>query len=71
VLYGTLAASAAIQAGAQLFPLSRRLLNLAPLRSGDVLAIAAIAAGSTIANDVASYLLRDKAAPPLKTARRA
>jgi Ca2+-transporting ATPase len=62
-LYGTLAISAALQIAVQWFPTTRRLFGLAPLASGDLLAIAGIAAGSTLANDVIGYLLRDDRAP--------
>jgi Ca2+-transporting ATPase len=58
-LYATLAGSAAVQVAAQMFPLTRRFLRLAPLGAGDVLAIAGIAVGSTLANEVLGRVLRD------------
>jgi P-type Ca2+ transporter type 2C len=58
-LYATLAGSAAVQVAAQMFPLTRRFLRLAPLGVGDVLAIAGIAVGSTLANDLLGRVLRD------------
>jgi Ca2+-transporting ATPase len=62
-LYGAIAASAALQAAAQFVPSARRLLSLAPLGLPDVLAIAGIAVGATVANDIIGFLLRDGAAP--------
>ena len=58
-LYGALAASAALQVGAQTIPAGRRLLGLVPLRPLDLLGIGAIAFGSTLVNDAVGYLLRD------------
>jgi Ca2+-transporting ATPase len=61
-LYATLAVSAVLQIGAQLFPATRGLLRLAPLGGGDLLAIAGIAASSTFLNDTLGYLLREDGA---------
>jgi Ca2+-transporting ATPase len=51
-LYAGVGASLALQAAAQLFPSTRRLLGLTPLGSGDLLRIGAIAIGSSLANDI-------------------
>jgi Ca2+-transporting ATPase len=58
-LHATLAVSALLQAAVQIFPATRSFLRLAPLGAGDLLAIAGIAVGSTLANDVLGYVLRD------------
>ena len=58
-LYATLAGSVALQVAAQVFPQTRSLLRLAPIGLSDILAIAGIAATSTVANDGLGYLLRD------------
>jgi Ca2+-transporting ATPase len=58
-LYATLAGSVALQLGAQYFPPARSLLRLSPLGLGDMVAIAGIALGSTLANDILGYVLRD------------
>ena len=60
---GFVAASAALQAVAQFVPPARRLLSLTPLGLADVLAIAGVAAGATVANDIIGFLLRDGGAP--------
>jgi Ca2+-transporting ATPase len=58
-LYGAIAASAALQAAAQFVPPARRLLSLAPVGLTDLLAIAGVAVGATVANDIIGFLLRD------------
>lgn len=55
-LYGGVGVSLLMQAAAQFFPATRTLLNLKPLRAGDLLRIGAIAVGSTLANDLLGYL---------------
>ena len=62
-LYGAIAASGALQIGAQMFPATRRLLGLAPIGLTELLGIAGIALGATAANDAIGYLLRDDSAP--------
>ena len=64
-LYATLASSVALQVAAQAFPLTRRLLRLAPLAGGDILAIAGITMASTITNDILGYVLRDLEQAPI------
>jgi Ca2+-transporting ATPase len=63
MLYGAIAASAGLQVAAQLIPATRRLLGLTPLGMVDILGIAAVALGSTLANDVIGYLVGDNRAP--------
>lgn len=62
-LYGGVAASLILQAGAQFFPITRRLLGLSPLGAGDLARIAAIALGSAFANDFIGNLAKDARAP--------
>lgn len=62
-LYAALAASAALQVAAQLFPATRRLLGLTPIGLAETFGIAGIAVGSTVLNDVIGYLLRDDSGP--------
>ena len=62
-LYGAIAASAAVQAAAQFVPPVRRLLGLTPVGLADLLAIAGVAFGATIANDIIGFLLRDGGVP--------
>ncbi len=62
-LYGGVGASLLFQVGAQLFPLTRRLLGLAPLGAGDMLRIAAIALGSSLANDIIGRVADREGAP--------
>jgi len=63
-LYGAVGATLLLQAGVQLFPLTRRLLGLSPLGAGDLLRIGAIALGSSLANDIIGRLADREAAPP-------
>ncbi|WP_084572843.1 cation-translocating P-type ATPase [Methylocapsa aurea] len=63
-LYGALAMSAALQLATQVFPATRRLFGLAPIGFADAAAIAGIAVGSTLTNDIAG-LLRGRGAPSL------
>ena len=67
-LYGAIATSAALQAAAQSIPVARRFLGLAPLGLADLLAIAAIALGSTLTNDLVGNLTRDDRANPHRPA---
>jgi Ca2+-transporting ATPase len=61
-LYGAVGATLLLQAGVQLFPLSRRILGLSPLGAGDLLRIGAIALGSSLANDIIGRIAdRDEA----------
>lgn len=62
-LYGAIAVSAALQVAAQLIPTTRRLLGLTPLVAGDLLAIGAVALGSTVTTNVADYMIRDRLVP--------
>jgi Ca2+-transporting ATPase len=64
-VYGAIAASATLQVAAQTIPALRRLLDLAPLRGGDLLSIAAIALGSTLMNDAFAYVTHGDRAWPL------
>lgn len=57
-LYGSVALSAALQAGAQLLPPLRRLLNLAPMSGRDAARAALSAGGATIANEILGRLWR-------------
>lgn len=50
-LYAGVGASLLMQGLAQVFPVTRRLLGLAPLTPGDLLRIGAVAIGSSVAND--------------------
>jgi Ca2+-transporting ATPase len=59
-LYGALAISAALQLASQIVPGARRLFGLAPLGLADIAAIAGIAVGSTVANDLLGARLRDR-----------
>jgi Ca2+-transporting ATPase len=72
-LYGAIAASGALQIGAQMFPATRRLLGLAPIGLTELLGIAGIALGATAANDAIGYLLsrRQRAAPSADVVRTA
>jgi Ca2+-transporting ATPase len=69
-LYGAVAASASLQIAAQFIPTVRRLVGLAPLGLGDVLAIAAIAAGSTLTNNLIGYLAGNNRSPASAAAQR-
>lgn len=64
MLYGGVGATLLLQLGAQLFPLTRRLLGLSPLGPGDLLRIGAIALGSSLANDIIGAIADREAAPP-------
>jgi len=64
MLYGGVGASLLLQAGAQLFPLTRRLLGLSPLGAGDLLRIGAIALGSSLANDIIGRIADREETPP-------
>ncbi|QGM95652.1 cation-transporting P-type ATPase [Methylocystis rosea] len=63
-LYGAVGATLLLQAGVQLFPLTRRLLGLSPLGAGDLLRIGAIALGSSLANDIIGRIADREEAPP-------
>ncbi|MFA6206447.1 MAG: HAD-IC family P-type ATPase, partial [Methylocystis sp.] len=63
-LYGAVGATLLLQAGVQLFPLTRRLLGLSPLGAGDLLRIGAIALGSSLANDSIGRIADREEAPP-------
>lgn len=63
VLYGAVAASAALQVGAQIVPRARSLLGLTPLGIVDLAAIAAIALGSALTNDIIGRFLGDDPTP--------
>jgi Ca2+-transporting ATPase len=58
-LYGAIATSMGLQVAAQVLPMTRRLLGLTPLGFADMLGIAAIALGSTLANNAIGYLVGD------------
>lgn len=58
MLYGAVAASAALQLGVQLFPATRRLFGLSPIGLLDSLGIAGVILGSTLSNRVIDYLAR-------------
>jgi Ca2+-transporting ATPase len=62
-LFGTIAASGALQVAAQAFPTARRLLRLTPLGAVDLLTIGAIVFGSTLVNNVLDYILLDWEGP--------
>ncbi|PWB83797.1 MAG: haloacid dehalogenase, partial [Methylocystaceae bacterium] len=62
-LYGAIAASTVLQIVAQLFPGARRLLGLAPIGPAELLGIAGIVCGATIANDLIGLVLRDDGPP--------
>ncbi len=57
-LFGALAVSAGMQLFAQFFPPARRMLNLAPLGTRDLLAILGVGVGSTLINEILGELLR-------------
>jgi Ca2+-transporting ATPase len=63
-LYGAVGATLLLQAGVQLFPLTRRILGLSPLGAGDLLRIGAIALGSSLANDIIGRIADREEAPP-------
>jgi Ca2+-transporting ATPase len=65
-LYGAVGATLLLQAGVQLFPLSRRILGLSPLGAGDLLRIGAIALGSSLANDIIGRIADREEAPRAK-----
>jgi Ca2+-transporting ATPase len=67
-LFGGVAASILMQGVAQMLPPLRRLLGLTPLGPGDLLRIAAIAVGSSLANDVLGRLV-DREADRARVAR--
>ncbi|OBS53628.1 haloacid dehalogenase [Methylosinus sp. 3S-1] len=50
-LVGAILLSTAVQAAAQVFPVTRRILGLAPIGGRDLFAIAGVAIGSAVAND--------------------
>ncbi|MEZ5785288.1 MAG: HAD-IC family P-type ATPase [Xanthobacteraceae bacterium] len=58
ILYGAVAASAALQLGVQLFPATRRLFGLSPIGVSDSLGIAGVILGSTLSNRMIDYLAR-------------
>jgi Ca2+-transporting ATPase len=62
-LYGAVGATLLLQAGVQLFPLTRRLLGVSPLVAGDLLRIGAIALGSSLANDIIGRIADREEAP--------
>jgi Ca2+-transporting ATPase len=64
MLYGGVGTTLLLQAGVQLFPLTRRLLGLSPLGAGDLLRIGAIALGSSLANDIIGRIANREEAPP-------
>ncbi|MEF3365876.1 HAD-IC family P-type ATPase [Methylocystis sp. 9N] len=68
MLYGGVGGAILLQAVAQFLPLTRRFLGLTPLGLGDLSRIAAIAFGSSIANDLIGRLA-DREAPRVKEAR--
>ena len=51
------------QAAAQIFPTTRRVLNLTPVGWPEFLSIAAIALGGTAINDVLGYFLPERYGP--------
>jgi Ca2+-transporting ATPase len=55
-LYGALAVSGMMQAATQVLPAARRLFGLTPIGLADLAAIAGIALGSTVANEIAGRL---------------
>jgi P-type Ca2+ transporter type 2C len=61
-LAGSLLLSAFAQVAAQLFPATRRALDLAPLGSAELLAIAGVAIGGAAINDAADHILAARAA---------
>ncbi|MGD9658378.1 MAG: cation-translocating P-type ATPase, partial [Methylocystis sp.] len=63
MLYGGVGATLLLQLGAQLFPLTRRLLGLSPLGPGDLMRIGAIALGSSLANDIIGAIADREQAP--------
>jgi len=63
MLYGGLAASAALQGLAQFVPPLRSVLSSALLGPGELLASAGIAVGAAVVNDIIGYLLRDNREP--------
>jgi Ca2+-transporting ATPase len=64
-LYGAIATSTALQVAAQLFPATRRILQLAPLGGGDLLTIGGTLLASTLVNNVIDYIIRERKAPLL------
>jgi Ca2+-transporting ATPase len=63
-LYGAVSASLILQVAAQFIQVTRGFLGLVPLRGADLLAIAAIALGSTFLNDAVGYLWRSDHSTP-------
>jgi Ca2+-transporting ATPase len=60
-LYAALGACTALQVGAQVVPLTRRLLGLTPLRAADLGAIALAALGTVTVNEAMGAMLRRRA----------
>ena len=63
VLYGAIAASAGLQVAAQIVPLTRRVLRLAPLGASDLVTIGGTVLASTLVSNVIDYIIRDRATP--------
>jgi Ca2+-transporting ATPase len=62
-LYGAIMVSAALQLSVQLFPATRRLFGLSPIRLPEALGVAGVVLGSTIGNRAILHLVRTDLGP--------